>query len=65
MWTGDGWQRTQRQLGVFGLLTAFVVEVGFGANVPIAIYSIIGGLLGLDVIVEALDRIKPKGAPPK
>lgn len=58
MWTGDGWKRTQRQLGVIGLAACFAAEVGLQTNVPIGIYTIIGGLLGLDVLAEALGRLR-------
>ena len=59
MWTGEGWTRTQRKLGVAGLVVSYVLEAVFPAvNVPIAIYSILGGLLGLDILVDALERLK-------
>lgn len=60
MWEGRGWQRTQRQIGVAGLVALFVAEVGLNASVPIGLYSIIGGLLGLDLLLEGLGRIGGK-----
>lgn len=58
-WSGEGWGRTQRQLGVGGLILCFVLA-GLHVEVPIGIYSMIGGLLGLDILVEALDRVRGK-----
>jgi hypothetical protein len=58
MWSGEGWKRTQRQLGVLVLVAAFIAEVVFGAEVPVAIYSIVIWLLGLDVVVEGIDKLK-------
>jgi hypothetical protein len=57
VWQGEGWKRTQRQLGVAGLIVLSVAQLGFHAEVPIGLYSIIGGLLGLDVLAEALNRV--------
>lgn len=65
MWTGEGWQRTQRQLGVAGFIGCFILGA-FGIDVPIGVTSMIGGLLGLDLLVEALDRVRgaPRGSAP-
>lgn len=61
MWEGDGWKRTQRQLGVFCLALLFVGEFVFDAEIPIGLYSIVGGLLGLDILVEALGKLRGDG----
>lgn len=58
MWTGEGWQRTQRQLGVLGLIVAFVLDAGFGVSVSFTVFSAILWLLGADVLAEALGRLK-------
>lgn len=58
MWEGDGWKRTQRQLGVIGLVVLFVVELAFRVDVPIGLYSLVAGLLGLDILLEALGKVK-------
>jgi hypothetical protein len=58
VWQGEGWARTQRILGVAGLIALFGAEVGLNADIPIGLYSIVGGLLGLDLLVEALDKLK-------
>ncbi len=54
MWTGDGWIRTRRQLGVLGFVGLFVAEVGFGVTVYIGLYGLIASLLGLDLLADAL-----------
>ncbi len=61
MWTGEGWTRTQRQLGVFLLLALVVADAGFGVRVFVGIYGIIATLLGLDVIAGALANNRPGG----
>lgn len=58
MWEGAGWKRTQRQLGVLFLGAAFLAEVFLDAEIPIGVYSIVGGLLGLDILVEALNGLR-------
>lgn len=58
MWTGDGWIRTRRQLGVAGFIGLFVAEVGFHIDVPIGLYGLIASLLGLDVLADALSGIR-------
>lgn len=59
MWLGAGWQKTRRQLGVALVIGAFAVESAFHANLPIALYGTITGLLGLDILADALDRLRP------
>lgn len=61
MWTGDGWKRTRRILGLTGFLVAFGLEAGFHVGLPIGIYGIIGGLLGLDIVASALGDLRPGG----
>ncbi len=61
MWTGDGWTRTRRQLGVLGLSVLFVAEIGFQIGVPIGLYGMVAGLLGLDVLAGALSGIRVGG----
>ena len=61
MWQGEGWIRTRRQLGVLSFVSLFVVEVGFHIGVPIGVYGIISGLLGLDILAEALAGIRVGG----
>ena len=58
MWEGTGWKRTQRQLGILFLGLAFLAEVFLDAEIPVGIYSIVGGLLGLDILVEALSGLR-------
>ena len=58
MWEGAGWKRTQRQLGILFLTAAFLAEVFLDAEIPIGVYSIVGGLLGLDILVEALSGLR-------
>jgi hypothetical protein len=58
VWSGDGWKRTQRQLGAGFLALAYAAEVGLNANIPVAFYTVVGGLLGLDIILEGIDRLK-------
>lgn len=58
MWSGEGWTRTQRIIGVCGLVALFVCEAALDADIPIGLYSIVGGLLGLDLLIEALDRFR-------
>jgi hypothetical protein len=58
VWEGDGWKRTQRQLGAFFLLLLGGAEVFLDADIPIGMYSIVGGLLGLDILVEALANLR-------
>lgn len=54
MWTGEGWIRLRRQLGVAGLVVLFVAEIGFHVGVPIGLYGTVASLLGLDLLAEAL-----------
>lgn len=54
MWTGEGWNRTQRQLGVFLLLILVVLDAAFHIRVFIGVYGIVASLLGLDVVLDAL-----------
>lgn len=61
MWTGDGWIRTRRQLGVFLLLVLAALDAGYGVQVFVGIYGIVASLLGLDVIAEALAKTRPGG----
>jgi hypothetical protein len=58
VWEGDGWKRTQRQLGVFFLGLLLGAEIALEADIPIGMYSIVGGLLGLDILVEALGNLR-------
>lgn len=62
MWTGEGWVRTRRQLGVAGLVVLFVAELGFHVGIPIGLYGLVSGLLGLDVLVEALAGLRVGGS---
>lgn len=61
MWIGDGWKRTRRLLGVTGFVVAFGLEARFHVGLPIGIYGIIGGLLGLDYLAEALASFRVNG----
>lgn len=54
MWSGEGWIRTRRQLGVASFLGLFVAEIGFHVGVPIGLYGLIASLLGLDVLADLL-----------
>lgn len=65
MWLGEGWQKTRRQLGVVLIIAAFAVESGLHANLPIALYGAITGLLGLDILAEALSNLQPRMEPSK
>ena len=58
MWSGDGWKRTRRILGVVAFAVAFVLESSFHVGLPIGIYGIIAGLLGLDIITGALADLR-------
>jgi hypothetical protein len=46
-------------LGVALLVCAFIVETALHASLPIALYGAITGLLGLDILADALDRLRP------
>lgn len=59
MWTGDGWKKTRRVLGVAGFLASFGLEAGFHVGLPIGVYGIIAGLLGLDILAGALADLRP------
>lgn len=61
MWTGEGWTRTRRQLGVIGLTVLFIAELGFHIGVPIGLYGMVAGLLGLGELVEALGSFRVGG----
>lgn len=61
MWSGDGWKRTRRALGVSAFVAAFALEAGFHVGLPIGIYGIIAGLLGLDILSDALGQIRVNG----
>lgn len=58
MWSGEGWKQTRRFLGVSAFIAAFGLEAGFHVGLPIGIYGIIAGLLGLDVLAEALANLR-------
>jgi hypothetical protein len=59
VWLGEGWLRTRRILGVTGLVVAYALEATIpSVDLPITVYSSIWGLLGLDVLLEATDRLK-------
>jgi hypothetical protein len=58
VWLGDGWKRTRRLLGVLGFIAAFGLEAGFHVGLPIGIYGIVAGLLGLDIVVNALEELR-------
>lgn len=58
VWSGEGWSRLQRQIGVTGLIALFGAEVFLKADIPVGLYSIVGGLLGLDLLVDALDGLR-------
>lgn len=60
MWQGEGWVRTRRQLGASMLVAAFVLEAWAHVGLPIALYGVIAGLLGLDILAGALAQI-PSG----
>ena len=57
MWTGEGWKKTRRMLGVAAFCAAFGLEAAFHVGLPIGIYGLITGLLGLDVISEGLNSL--------
>lgn len=57
MWSGEGWKKTRRMLGVVAFCAAFGLEAGFHVGLPIGIYGLITGLLGLDVIAEGLSTL--------
>lgn len=57
MWTGEGWKQTRRGLGVSAFVAAFALEAGLHVGLPIGIYGIIAGLLGLDVLADALGNL--------
>lgn len=59
MWEGKGWKRLRRILGVTAFVAAFALEAGFHVSLPIGIYAIIGGLLGLDILAGALNDLSP------
>lgn len=61
MWVGDGWKRTRRLLGVLGFVAAFGLEAGLHVGLPIGIYGILAGLLGLDIVVNALAELRGSG----
>lgn len=61
MWSGDGWKRTRRVLGVAAFLSSFILEATLHVNLPLGIYGIIGGLLGLDILTGALNDWRPNG----
>jgi uncharacterized oligopeptide transporter (OPT) family protein len=58
MWSDDGWKKTRRMLGVSTFLGAFALEAGFHVGLPIGVYGIIGGLLGLDILTGALNDLR-------
>lgn len=58
MWTGEGWTRTQRVLGVVGFVVAATADSATNITVPVAVYTVLGGLLGLDVLLEALEKMR-------
>lgn len=61
MWLGEGWTKTRRIAGLIGLFAFGALDSSLTSfNVPVALYTLIGGLLGLDVLSEALDRVRPK-----
>jgi len=60
VWTGEGWKRTRRLLGVSAFVAAFSLEAGFHVGLPVGIYGIIAGLLGLDVLADALSSLGGK-----
>lgn len=62
MWSGEGWTRTRRQLGFFGFIILVTIDVAFGTNleVPVVIYSVIGSLLGLDILLGGLDEVRKR-----
>lgn len=54
----DGWWVTARRLlGIGAFAGAFFVEATTDADIPIALYSIIGWLLGMDILREALTTL--------
>lgn len=61
MWTGEGYKRTRRILGVTAFVAAFGLEAGFHVGLPTGIYVTIGGLLGLDVLTGVLNEWGPPG----
>jgi len=61
VWSGDGWKQTRRALGVLTFVAAFGLEAGFHVGLPIGIYGIIAGLLGLDVLGDALGSLRVGG----
>lgn len=61
MWTGDGWVKTRRIAGLIGMFGFAALDSALTAfNVPVAVYTLIGGLLGLDVLGDALEKVRPK-----
>lgn len=58
MWQGEGWTRTQRVLGLVGFIVAAVADSALPLQVPVVVYTILGGLLGLDVLIEVLDKLR-------
>lgn len=61
MWTGDGWVRTRRQLGVAGLVVLFVAQLVFHVDVPIGLTGLVASLLGLDLLADALTGLRVGG----
>jgi len=59
VWSGDGWKKTRRILGVAAFLSSFILEATLHVNLPLGIYGIIGGLLGLDILTGALNDLRP------
>lgn len=59
MWTGDGWKKTRRVLGVGAFVGSFALEATLHVGLPIGIYGIIGGLLGLDILSGVLNDLRP------
>lgn len=58
MWEGQGWQRTRRQAGLFTFFIVVTLEAAFHVGLPIPVYTLIGGLLGLDLIQEAFGALR-------
>jgi len=48
-------------LGVAAFLSSFILEATLHVNLPLGIYGIIGGLLGLDILTGALNDWRPNG----
>lgn len=61
MWAGEGWKRTRRQLGFFGFIICGGLDISLHLGVPLPVYGIVGGLLGLDVINAGIDAAKKQG----